>query len=257
MATDENPCYSLEAPVPALNYAIRAKPSPKQAAMCRMAVELHTRIDRLSSGQKDQISEAQRIEDLTLVVNAFVVGGVIKNCDTQTAVDQLLSIQKRVFTEYFSPILWNYKQRFVLAFLVVGFGGIGVALLSARVVGWTEVANYAYFATAAAFGVTIVSAGRGLHHDFAAFDDDVIALQRPFIRLFLGSGVALVVALALSTDAATLKLGNMATTDVPSKTNVALALGALLGIANLEAFRLIVRFASQAIGKISTASARS
>jgi hypothetical protein len=84
MASDETPCYSLEASSPALNYAVRAKPTAKQYAMCRAAVELHTRIDNLS-----EVDEARKERELGLVVNAFSVGGVQKNCDIQTAMDQV------------------------------------------------------------------------------------------------------------------------------------------------------------------------
>ncbi len=254
MPADETPCYSLEAERPALIYAVRRKPSPKQAAMCRTAVELHMRIDRLPTGEtRGKISQSVKADELTLVVNAFAVGGVQQNCDVQSAMDQLTSVQKRVFSDFFAPALWDAKQRFVLSFIGVALVGALCALAAARFAGWTEVSNYLWFVMAAAFGVTIVSAGTGLHYDFSAYDDDMIALQRPLIRIFLGSGVALVIALALSTGAATLKFGTMSTTDVPTKTTVALALGSLLGIANAEAFRLIVRFASQAINRVSVA----
>jgi hypothetical protein len=140
-------------------------------------------------------------------------------------------------------------------FLTTAAVGIVIALL-AKYFQLQELSNYVWFIVSATFGVTIVAAGRGLHHDFLAFDDDRIALQRPWMRIFLGSGVALVIALALSTGAASLKLGDMSTRDVPNNIYVAMALGSLLGIANVEAFRLIVRYASQAIRKVSAASAR-
>ena len=186
----------------------------------------------------------------------FLLAVSKKRCNVQTAMDQLTSVQKRIFSDFFAPELWDAKQRFLLSFLGVALIGIVCAIGADKFLGSVELSNYLWFVVAAAFGVTIVSTGRGLHHDFANFDDDKLALQRPLIRMFLGSGVALVVALALSTGAATLKLGNMSTTDIPTNRNVALALGSLLGIANVEAFRLIVRFASQTISKVSASSGR-
>jgi hypothetical protein len=254
--TAETPCYTLEAERPALNYAVRSRPSAKQAAMCRMAVELHSRIQDLPTDGKYSITTEKKLENLSLVVNAFAVGGVQQHGDIQSAVDQLARVHRHIFISHFSPRLQDAKRRFTLTFLFVGIIGVGAALASSKLLGWTEVSNYIFLMVAAALGVTLVSAGTGLHTDFDAFEEDMIALRAPLLRMFVTSGVALVIALGLSTDAASLKLGNMHTTDIPSNTIVALTLGALFGVANGEALKLLLRFAGQAVGKIAAVSAK-
>lgn len=245
---DEEPCFTLEEPPPKLRYAIQKKPSTKQNLMCQMAVNLHNRVESLGP---NQIGQAKRDEELTDIVHTFSVGGVQPGGNVQHAIDHLQSMQKRLFRTYFSPQLNLARMHFLRKAVLATVMGAAVGLILSRVVQWPEVANYIYLMVASALGVALVSASTGHHHDFDAFDDDLASLDAPFTKLFIAAGIALVIALLLSTDAATLKLGTMSTNAIGKDTTVALALGAIFGVASRDALRLLVRFGTQAITKLS------
>jgi hypothetical protein len=216
--------------------------------MCQLAVNLHNRVESLSP---NQIERTKMNEELTDIVHSFSVGGVQPGANVQHAIDHLQSMQKRIYRTYFSPQLNLARMYFLRKAVMATALGAASGLILSRVVLWPEVANYVYLMVASALGVALVSASTGHHHDFDSYDEDLASLDAPFTKIFIAAGIALVIALLLSTDAASLKLGTMSTNAVAKDTTVALALGALFGVASRDALRLLLRLGSQAITKIS------
>ena len=245
---EEEPCFTLEDLPPKLHYSVRKKPSAKQSLMCRLAVDLHTRIDDL---QPSQITQEKREEEMTDVVNTFSVGGVQPGGNVQHAIDHLQIMQKRLFRIYFAPQLNAARQRFLLKAVLTVVAGTTLGRLLSTLVEWPEVSNYIYLMVASTLGMTLVSASTGYNYDFNSFDEDLASLEAPFTKMFIAAGIGLVIALLLSTDAASLKIGRMSTNAIATDTTAALALGAIFGVASRDALRLVVRFGTQAVAKFS------
>jgi hypothetical protein len=250
--TSQKGSFVLTEVEPVLLYAIIRKPSDAQWKMCNFAVELHNRISDIPARQAGSsptgIDGDRRTDLYRTIVRAFAAGGVGDEVYPQNSLRQLDDLQKKVFAEFFSPRLNRAKRHFIVSFLALAV--VVEAMAWGSSLSWSRpvLANYLHLSAAAALGTTIFSAGRGLHHEFAEFDNDMQALSNPLVTMFLAVGVALILAFLLSTEIVKVEIGGFKPATAGTSLPNALALGAIVGFARADAFKFLIKVAGQAVG---------